>query len=76
MSDDDEPLGGERWLTAAEVAEALRLPIKSFYGQRSAGRGPRGYRIGKRLVFAESDVLAWLEAHRDDAPSHNGNGRG
>lgn len=78
MSDDDSAkLDGDRWLTIAQVAEALGVSRKTVYAWRTTRRGPRGYRIGRFVRFRESDVLTWLESQRDE-PSHNGSrpGRG
>lgn len=55
------------WRTADEVVKRYRLKSKaSLYQMRSRGTGPRGYRIGRVVMFKESDLLAW-EATRADA---------
>lgn len=56
----------ERWFTVDEVVARYRLASKAaLYALRSRGRGPRGHRIGRRVLFKESDLLAW-EATRAD----------
>ena len=46
-------------LTADEVAELLRVNVKTVYD--AAGRGEIPHRrLGRRLLFSRSTVLAWL----------------
>ncbi|MFE7504005.1 helix-turn-helix domain-containing protein [Promicromonospora sp. NPDC057488] len=49
-------------LTPDEVADMLRIPVRSLYVQRSAGRPtPPGVKIGRHLRYRLSDVEAWIE---------------
>ncbi|MFI2365655.1 helix-turn-helix domain-containing protein [Promicromonospora sp. NPDC019610] len=49
-------------LTPQEVADLLRIPVRSLYVQRSAGRPtPPGVKIGRHLRYRLSDVEAWIE---------------
>ena len=48
-------------LTSAETAEVLRVPVRTLYVWRGAGRGPRSYRVGKHVLYRRADVEAWLE---------------
>ena len=48
-------------LTTTEVAEMTRLPEATIRWFRHAGKGPRSARLGRRVVYRESDVLAWIE---------------
>jgi excisionase family DNA binding protein len=54
----------ELW-TVEQLAEFLKIPTQSVYKQRSLGTGPPGYRVGKYVRFKKSDVMRWLEEHRD-----------
>jgi excisionase family DNA binding protein len=54
----------ELW-TVEQLAEILQIPTQSVYKQRSLGTGPPGYRVGKYVRFKKSDVMRWLEEHRD-----------
>jgi excisionase family DNA binding protein len=47
-------------LTLAEIADYLHVPVQTLYDLRSKGRGPRGFRVGRRLQFRQSEVEAWL----------------
>jgi excisionase family DNA binding protein len=46
--------------TPTEVADYLRVPIRTLYRWRYAGEGPPGYRVGRHLRFRWADVEEWL----------------
>ena len=53
----------DRLLMLEEVAERLRVPEATLRFWRHKGdTGPRSAKIGRRVVYRESDVNAWLEA--------------
>jgi DNA-binding transcriptional MerR regulator len=56
----------EKLLTITEAAEALRTPVETLRYWRSIGVGPQGCKLGRRLVYRESDVAAFV-AERIDA---------
>lgn len=59
-------LGGlDPLLDVQELAEYLGVPVRTIYDWRQTGHGPRGFRVGRHLKFAVSDVAAWVEAQRD-----------
>jgi len=76
MNQDLPSFGLEPLLSVAELAEYLGIPIATIYDWRSNGVGPVGYRLGKHVKFAVSDVRAWLENQRDktesDSPAISG----
>lgn len=49
-----------RLLTVREVAELVRTTPATVRYWRSMGLGPPGFRLGKRVVFREEGVEAWL----------------
>jgi excisionase family DNA binding protein len=49
-------------MTAPEVAEYLRVPLKSLYTWRYTHDGPPSARVGKYLRYRRTDVDAWLDA--------------
>lgn len=51
----------------AEVAERLRTPAETLRYWRSVGKGPRWFRVGRRVLYAEADVRAWLDEQREAA---------
>ncbi|MDP8927466.1 MAG: helix-turn-helix domain-containing protein [Actinomycetota bacterium] len=57
----------QRLMTVEEVCEYLRMSRDTLYYARYQGRGPKGYRVGRRLLFKPEDVEAWLESRADDA---------
>jgi excisionase family DNA binding protein len=51
----------QEWLTTAEVAELLRVPIRTIYGWRSQRQNaPLAIRVGKHLRWRRTEVEAWL----------------
>jgi predicted DNA-binding transcriptional regulator AlpA len=49
-------------LTIEEVAALTRKPVATLYGYRHRGLGPRSFRLGRRVMYTRSDVLAWVRA--------------
>lgn len=57
--------GGERLLTTRDVAELLGLSPDAVLRRWRAGELP-GFRLSSKVLrFRESEVLAWLEGHRE-----------
>lgn len=58
----------ERLLTIEETSGMMRLPVATLRYWRHRGVGPTSARIGRRIMYRESDVLAWLDqAFKDGA---------
>lgn len=54
------------WLTTAEVASLLRVPVRTIYAWRAHGDdAPVAARIGKHLRWRRRDIEAWLTSHSD-----------
>lgn len=47
------------WLTRQEVADRLKLPVKTLAQWASRGRGPRFRRIGKYTRYRMSELIEW-----------------
>lgn len=58
-SDPDEEL-----LTLPEVAVRLRVPVNTIRWWRQRGRGPRFFKVGRRLVTTAGDLRAWIEEQK------------
>jgi hypothetical protein len=59
-------------LTPEEVAERLRRPVATVRFWRARGIGPKGARVGGRVLYRQSDLESWIEAQfdsEDAAPS-------
>jgi len=60
--------GLEPMIDVRTLAEYLGVPVSTVYEWRSNRKGPAAYRFGKRVMFAVSDVRAWVEQQREPAP--------
>ena len=56
----------EKMLLTEEVADIARTTPSAIANMRHRGIGPRGVKIGKRLLYSESEVLRWLESRVED----------
>ena len=48
-------------LLLEEVSELTRIPVPSLRFYRHAGKGPKSFRLGNRVVYKKADVEAWIE---------------
>lgn len=64
--------GNDRFLTTAEVAERYRTSPSTVRYWRHAGIGPRGVKIGARVLYRESELIRWereREAEQNGGPN-------
>lgn len=62
-------------LTLDQVAEMLGCTVKTLYDLRCKGRGPRGFRVGPRLLFRRGEIESWLaKLEEADARRHPARG--
>lgn len=54
-----------QWLSPAQLAQELQIPLATIYVWRSRHQGPRGHKIGSHVRYSRSDVAAWLETVAD-----------
>ena len=47
-------------LITAEVAELVRAPIETVRYWRHVGKGPKSFKVGRRVLYAIEDVEAWI----------------
>jgi len=52
----------EAHLTIEQLAEREGVAVQTVYGWNSKGGGPRYIKVGKRVRYRMSDVLAWEES--------------
>jgi predicted DNA-binding transcriptional regulator AlpA len=51
----------EKLMRLPEVAKMTGLPENTLRFWRHQGIGPRSARLGRRVVYRECDVVAWVE---------------
>lgn len=56
----------DEYMTTEELAARWHTTPTGIINQRYRGNAPRGYRLGRRILFRRSDVIAF-EAERADA---------
>lgn len=61
--------GLEPMIDVVTLAAYLGVPVSTIYDWRTNRNGPPAYRFGKHVMFAVSDVKAWVEQQRDPAVS-------
>ena len=59
----------DKLLTLGETAELTRLPVATLRYFRSKKIGPRSARLGRRVVYREADVLAWIDEKFSESAS-------
>lgn len=52
-------------MTVQQLSTYLSVPVATIYDWRVDGRGPRGVRVGRRVMFLISDVDEWVRARRE-----------
>ena len=50
----------DRLWSVQDVSDYLGIPVHTIYSWRSAGTGPPGRRVGKRLRYRPQDVRDWV----------------
>lgn len=53
-----------RYLTTEEVAETCRTSTETVRYWRHIGKGPKSFKVGRRVLYALEDVEAWLAEAR------------
>lgn len=53
-----------KYLTTAEVAEELRMPAETVRYWRHVGKGPKSFKIGRRVLYAVEDVQTFIDEAR------------
>ena len=54
------------YLTTAEVAHLLRTSPESVRYWRHVGKGPKSFRVGRKVLYDRRDVEAFIAAARDE----------
>ena len=52
----------DRLMTMDEVADEYRVPVATLRFYRHRGDlGPKSFKLGRRVVYKQSDCEAWIE---------------
>lgn len=49
-------------LTVAGLSDYLGVPVSTIHFWRGRGQGPPALKVGRRLLFRTSDVVAWIDS--------------
>lgn len=52
----------ERYLTPADVAELLGVPVETLYQWRRKRTGPPAFRVGRHLRYDPVRLREWVDA--------------
>jgi predicted DNA-binding transcriptional regulator AlpA len=55
----------ERFLTPAQLADLLGVPVQTLYQWRYLGTGPPGFRVGRHLRYDPVAVRRWVDEQTD-----------
>jgi excisionase family DNA binding protein len=58
-----------KYLTTQEVGEALRTPAETVRYWRHVGKGPKSFKVGRRVLYAREDVEAFITTAREQVPA-------
>lgn len=57
----------DRLLTIDEAAALIRTPPATLRYWRHKGTGPKSCRLGRRVLYREADIAAWVADQFDQA---------
>ncbi|MCW2736100.1 helix-turn-helix domain-containing protein [Nocardioides sp.] len=52
------------YMTTTEVADLLRTPVETVRYWRHVSKGPKSFKVGRRVLYAREDVEAFLAEAR------------
>jgi excisionase family DNA binding protein len=55
------------YMTTAEVAQMLRTSPETIRWFRYVGKGPRSFKVGRRVLYDRTDVERWIATARETA---------
>lgn len=56
-----------KYMTTAEVAEECRTSPETVRYWRHIGKGPKSFKLGRRVLYAREDVEAYIAKAREAA---------
>lgn len=54
-----------KYLTTVDVAALCRTSPETVRYWRHVGRGPRSFKVGRRVLYDATDVRSWLDSLRE-----------
>jgi predicted DNA-binding transcriptional regulator AlpA len=57
-----DPANADEVLGIEQAAQLANKSVSTMYWLRQTGQGPRSGKLGRRVVYRRSDVLAWVES--------------
>ena len=73
-SPDPDSRQRERYLRVKEASDVSGLPVGRLNYMRSAGGSPPYIKIGKTVLYKESELIAWLDARTVSSTSEEAGG--
>ncbi|MCT9624263.1 helix-turn-helix domain-containing protein [Pseudarthrobacter equi] len=62
---EEKTSSGREWLSPAQLAEELQIPLATIYVWRSQHKGPRGHKIGAHVRYSRESINEWLKTVAD-----------
>ncbi len=56
-----------QFMTTPEVADVLRTPVETVRFWRHVGKGPKSFKVGRRVLYAREDVESFIAEARGQA---------
>lgn len=53
-------------LSPDELADYLKVPVKTIYNWRTKREGPRAVKVGRHVRYRQSEIDAWLDRQADE----------
>ena len=53
-----------KYLTTEEVADTLRTSVETVRYWRHVGKGPKSFKVGRRVLYATEDVETFIAEAR------------
>ena len=57
----------QHFMTTQEGGDLARTPVETVRYWRHIGKGPKSFKLGRRVLYAEADVLAWIASQQEEA---------
>jgi hypothetical protein len=58
----------QAWLTRAELAARIKVPVATLAQWATQGRGPRYAKFGRHVRYALADCITWEQEQYAAAP--------